>query len=141
MGATGTGKSTVCTFLLDCALCTNRAHPITTPGPPWFEQFINLASGSEFVVSDSQQSCTAKVEATEAFDVGQHRVILIDTPGFNDTNLTDKQVLQLIVTYLEASYVKFSFPPKKLRLNLYADTEGASSSLVFSTSTISPLSG
>ena len=92
---------------------TERAHPVSTPGPTWFEQFINLASKSNFAVSDGPKSCTSGVQCTEPFSVGQHCVVLIDTPGFDDSTLTEMEVLRLIATYLETSYVKLSLPPQK----------------------------
>ena len=97
---------------------TKWAHPVSTLGPPWFEQFINLASKSHFDVNHGQVSYTDWVQVTEPFYVGRHRVVLIDTPGFDDTSLSDTDVLNIISVYLESSYVKLSLPAKKQRLNI-----------------------
>jgi predicted GTPase len=37
--------------------------------------------------------------------VENQSVTLVDTPGFNDTELTDRQVLERISTYLYERYV------------------------------------
>lgn len=76
MGATGSGKST----------------------------FINLASGSTFRVGNGLRSCTSEIDVTDAFDLDGRRVVLIDTPGFDDTQLSDTEVLQMIAAFLETSY-------------------------------------
>ena len=34
-------------------------------------------------------------------------VVLIDTPGFDDTNVSDVEILERIAKYLERSYVPF----------------------------------
>ena len=72
-------------------------------GPPRFAQFINLASGSSLEVGKGLQSCTNAVQAAETFDLDGRRVVLIDTPGFNDTTQSDTEVLRVIVAFLGAS--------------------------------------
>ncbi|KAH9931007.1 P-loop containing nucleoside triphosphate hydrolase protein [Fomitopsis serialis] len=72
MGPTGTGKST----------------------------FLNLASGSKFGVGTSLQSETAVIQPTEPFKVGSQRVVLVDTPGFDDTLKSDREILSMIAEYL-----------------------------------------
>ncbi|CAL1707967.1 unnamed protein product [Somion occarium] len=74
MGALGTGKST----------------------------FINLVSGSNFQVGPG--SSTTQVQSSQPFDVGGRRIVLIDTPGFDDTTRTDTDILRMIATYLENTY-------------------------------------
>ncbi|KAI0091159.1 P-loop containing nucleoside triphosphate hydrolase protein [Irpex rosettiformis] len=76
MGPTGSGKST----------------------------FINLVSGSKLPVSDSLRSCTNTVQESEIFYVSGHPVTLIDTPGFDDTIMSDTDVLKLIASYLTTTY-------------------------------------
>ncbi|KAI0080988.1 hypothetical protein K474DRAFT_1657166 [Panus rudis PR-1116 ss-1] len=76
MGPTGTGKSS----------------------------FINLASGSDFAVGDGLKSCTAAVSESDPFMVDGNHVTLIDTPGFDDTTLSDLEVLKLIAVYLASTY-------------------------------------
>ncbi|KAG6373445.1 P-loop containing nucleoside triphosphate hydrolase protein [Boletus reticuloceps] len=62
--------------------------------------FINLASGSNLREGSSLESCTDEVQTSTPFHVGRQQVVLIDTPGFDDTNLTDTDVLKLIAAYL-----------------------------------------
>lgn len=76
MGATGSGKST----------------------------FINLISGSSLGVGRGLQSCTDAVQIAGAFHLDGRRVVLIDTPGFDDTTRSDTDVLKMIAAFLETSY-------------------------------------
>ncbi|KAL0057012.1 hypothetical protein AAF712_016367 [Marasmius tenuissimus] len=72
MGTTGSGKST----------------------------FINLASGGQLDVGDTLQSCTNVVDLSPAFLVGSKTVLLVDTPGFDDTTKTETEILSMLATYL-----------------------------------------
>ncbi|KAF9781351.1 P-loop containing nucleoside triphosphate hydrolase protein [Thelephora terrestris] len=83
MGATGSGKSTI---------------------SPSFIKFINLVSGSGFDVGKGLRSCTNSVQVAGAFNLDGRRVVLIDTPGFNDTTQSDTEILRTIVAFLGASY-------------------------------------
>ncbi|KAI0071419.1 hypothetical protein K474DRAFT_1669017 [Panus rudis PR-1116 ss-1] len=76
MGATGSGKTT----------------------------FINLLSGSKLRVGYGLHSCTAEVEAAQPFIVDGRSVTLIDTPGFDDTNKTEAEILALISQFLATTY-------------------------------------
>ncbi|OCH84041.1 hypothetical protein OBBRIDRAFT_808536 [Obba rivulosa] len=76
MGATGSGKS----------------------------QFINLASESSMTVGNGLMSCTGEVEYSRPFDLCGRRVVLIDTPGFDDTTKSDTDILKLIAHNLETTY-------------------------------------
>ncbi|PVF93006.1 hypothetical protein CPB86DRAFT_687764, partial [Serendipita vermifera] len=76
MGPTGTGKST----------------------------FINLASGSTQETNTGLRSCTTKVEATKPFLVNGRQVVLLDTPGFNDTSKGDIDILEEIADYMVKNY-------------------------------------
>ncbi|KAF9237660.1 P-loop containing nucleoside triphosphate hydrolase protein [Melanogaster broomeanus] len=62
--------------------------------------FINLASGSNLRVGSGLESCTNEVQTSLPFNVGGQQVVLIDTPGFDDTTLTDTDVLRIIAAYL-----------------------------------------
>ncbi|KAG8954092.1 hypothetical protein FRC03_011572 [Tulasnella sp. 419] len=79
MGATGAGKST----------------------------FINTTAGSNLVVGDSLESETKDIAIAE-FDYRNHRIVLIDTPGFDDTNLSNTDILQTIAGWLEFAHEKGS---------------------------------
>lgn len=79
MGATGTGKST----------------------------FANLASGTwDLQVADNLKSCTTTVEHTKPFYLDGVPVTLIDTPGFDDSVVSDSDILKSIASYLAASFEK-----------------------------------
>ena len=90
MGATGSGKSSVSSVRL----------VITTRSSPGFLQFINLASGSSLQVGHDLESCTVEVQLADVFTVDGRRVILIDTPGFDDTSMSDMDILRLIAAFL-----------------------------------------
>lgn len=100
-GSSGSGKSTVRLVLawigspLKLAIYLSLALPKLT-------QFINLASGSSFGVGHGIQSCTNAVQVTSGFDLDGRRVVLIDTPGFDDTTLSDSDVLRMIAAFLKA---------------------------------------
>jgi predicted GTPase len=65
------------------------------------KQFINLASGANFSVGHGLASCTAQVQMAPSFQLGDRTVNLIDTPGFDDTDKSDAEVLEEIAAYLE----------------------------------------
>ncbi|KAG8736014.1 hypothetical protein FRC10_009887 [Ceratobasidium sp. 414] len=75
-GATGTGKST----------------------------FINDASGANLLVGHSQGSCTELVEPAPRFELNGREIQLIDTPGFDDTNFSDTEILERIGQFLKLSH-------------------------------------
>ncbi|OBZ66269.1 hypothetical protein A0H81_13768 [Grifola frondosa] len=66
--------------------------------------FINLISKSALQVGDSLESCTEEVDLATECEVSGRKVHLIDTPGFDDTEKTQADVLVDIASYLEHSY-------------------------------------
>jgi hypothetical protein len=84
-----------------------------TPGYPaenqLYYQFINLASGANQAISNSLRSCTTEVQATQSFPVHGHNIILLDTPGSNDTIQGYVDMLDEIVIaeYMKRTYVVF----------------------------------
>lgn len=68
-------------------------------------QFINLLSGSDLRIGTELESCTSDVQISRPFEVDGHTITLIDTPGFDDTKLSDTNVLNMIAAYLSYSYV------------------------------------
>ena len=66
-------------------------------------QFINKASDSHLVVGKDLESCTAEVALANVFNLDGRRVILIDTPGFDDTTQSDTDILKLIAAFLATS--------------------------------------
>ena len=75
----------------------------TSHSRPRFTQFVNLVSGSNLATSDELESCTNAVQPGKPFDLDGRRVVLIDTPGFDDTVRSDVDVLNMIAAFLETS--------------------------------------
>jgi GTPase Era involved in 16S rRNA processing len=69
-------------------------------------QFINLATGQDHaIVGHKLRSCTQEVQAFSVpHPIDSNRnVVFIDTPGFDDTNTKDTDVLQAIAEWLETT--------------------------------------
>jgi predicted GTPase len=58
--------------------------------------FINLVSGSDFRIGRGLKSCTKTVQVSKPFELDDRPVILIDTPGFDDTEKSDTDILHII---------------------------------------------
>jgi len=72
----------------------------TWPSP----QFINIASGSKFLIGKGLNSCTDVVQVSDPFELDGRKVTLIDTPGFDDTTKSDTDVLRIISEYLASEW-------------------------------------
>ena len=59
-------------------------------------------------MSGDEDSCTSTVESAPPFELDSRRVILYDTPGFDDSHMSDTDVLKIIVKELEVQEVLFS---------------------------------
>ena len=46
------------------------------------------------------ESCTAEVQLADEFTLDGRQVILIDTPGFDDTSKCDADILKIIAAFL-----------------------------------------
>ena len=57
-----------------------------------------MASGSSLRVTKAFG--TSEVQLSEEFTLNGRRVVLIDTPGFDDVNSSDTDVLRLITKFL-----------------------------------------
>lgn len=66
-------------------------------------KFVNDASGGELRVGHKQHACTQDVETSPVFQVDGRNVVLFDTPGFDDTHMSDTEVLQRIAGFLTTS--------------------------------------
>ena len=78
MGQTGSGKST----------------------------FINLATQSDKLrVGHSITSCTSTVDIADPFELDGRQVVLLDTPGFNDTTKSEAEVLRIVASEFETQCV------------------------------------
>jgi len=75
-----------------------------------------MASGSHLRIGVNLESCTAEVQLADEFTLDRRPVILIDTPGFDDTNKSDTDVLKLIAAFLATTWVAF-FTVNPIRFN------------------------
>ncbi|KAG6856638.1 hypothetical protein H0H87_002228 [Tephrocybe sp. NHM501043] len=69
--------------------------------------FINVATQStSVIVSDDLASCTQEVQAISYPhpDGSGRNIVFVDTPGFDDTEKTDFQVLEQIADWLKETY-------------------------------------
>ena len=46
------------------------------------------------------KSCTTEVQLAEKFTLDGRKVLLVDTPGFDDTSKSDAEVLEMIAAFL-----------------------------------------
>ncbi|KDQ22918.1 hypothetical protein PLEOSDRAFT_1051259 [Pleurotus ostreatus PC15] len=67
--------------------------------------FISYAcrKASKDLIGHNLESCTSKVQPIR-ITTGTHNVILVDTPGFDDTNMSDTRVLGMIADWLLETY-------------------------------------
>ncbi|KAG8780200.1 hypothetical protein FRC12_023351 [Ceratobasidium sp. 428] len=63
--------------------------------------FINDASRAELSVGHGLATQTKEIQASPVFQVGGRDVQLYDTPGFDDTVLTDMQILNKLANFFE----------------------------------------
>jgi hypothetical protein len=66
---------------------------------------MNISSGSSLLVGHSLHSSTDRIQVSPRFRCTGRDVVLVDTPGFNDTDMSDVEVLKKIATYLKDTYV------------------------------------
>lgn len=65
--------------------------------------FVSNCTGHAVTIGHGLYSCTNSISAFQYTKHGQ-RIFLIDTPGFNDTSRSDIETLEILATYLGASY-------------------------------------
>ncbi|CAE6423728.1 unnamed protein product [Rhizoctonia solani] len=66
--------------------------------------FANVASGDSMRVGRGLKSCTQKVEPTTMFTVDGKPVVVIDCPGFDDTYLSETEILKSLAGFLTVAY-------------------------------------
>jgi GTPase Era involved in 16S rRNA processing len=74
------------------------------------QQLIDLLSGQKIKrVGHALQSFTSEVQAIRIRGSIENsdRLVLVDTPGFDDTNLSDYEILTLIGEWLSTTYIPF----------------------------------
>ena len=54
-------------------------------------------------VGEDLGSCTSEIQESNEFNLDGRRVVLIDTPGFDDTHKSDTDVLKSIAEFLGES--------------------------------------
>ena len=64
---------------------------------------MNQISKSQLEIGDDLESCTSDIQISEVFSLEDRQVVLIDTPGFDDTNKSDTDVLKLIAGFMGAT--------------------------------------
>ncbi|KAF9115033.1 hypothetical protein BGX27_009151 [Mortierella sp. AM989] len=64
---------------------------------------IREISGQDAKVGHNLESCTQKIQEVRCQIAGQS-VVLLDTPGFDDTNRSDTEVLEGVAEFLEGLY-------------------------------------
>ncbi|KAF8602540.1 hypothetical protein BDV93DRAFT_557317 [Ceratobasidium sp. AG-I] len=93
----------------------DRYVPSETPDPHYIAMyggtgvgkstFVNDAAGREMMpVGHDLRSCTQQVMASDIFEVDGQSIVLLDTPGFDDTTISDADTLKRIAEFLESMY-------------------------------------
>ncbi|KAF4985277.1 hypothetical protein FGRMN_11241 [Fusarium graminum] len=67
--------------------------------------FIQRVTGQNVKVGHNLLSETSSVQEVH-FIADQHPVTLVDTPGFDDTELSDTEVLTILTNWLQTSYIE-----------------------------------
>ncbi|KAJ3544808.1 hypothetical protein NMY22_g2656 [Coprinellus aureogranulatus] len=102
---------------LEDGRATDIVIPVMGPTKAGKSSFLNRLAGSRtFEVGGRLASCTSSigslvlsanmVPAHLLQDLGSRRIVLVDTPGFDDTHMGDEEVLNRIVNWLTSSYRK-----------------------------------
>ncbi|KIM39588.1 hypothetical protein M413DRAFT_193634 [Hebeloma cylindrosporum] len=109
--AQGDSSLTLDAAILEDCRNTDIVIPIMGPTGAGKSTFINFVLGSERMeVGHDIDSCTADlfrvvIDPIPGFpDLRDHRLVLLDTPGFDDTFVDDVEILKRIATWLAASY-------------------------------------
>ncbi len=98
MGDTGVGKSMV----------RYLGHPA---GIPFLKacQFVKHAVRAEVKTGDKLTSRTQEIQVIRCHNPAQNSdVLLVDTPGFDDTLKADAEILEQIVRWLKETFEKSS---------------------------------
>ncbi|OBZ66326.1 hypothetical protein A0H81_13775 [Grifola frondosa] len=66
--------------------------------------FINLVSGSNLRVGNGLESCTDEIGIATPCKISGKDVLLVDTPGFDDTQKTQADILKEIAAFLRKTY-------------------------------------
>lgn len=95
MGATGVGSQ----------LYVDQLSPMWQIAHGSMIPFINRASGSYLKEGDDLDSCMSKISRSDTFELRGHTIQLIDMPAFNDSGISNTQVLRKIVLFLKMVWI------------------------------------
>jgi hypothetical protein len=107
IGQTGSGKSQVCPSTL------KHLNPFFTNSENSSTRSLTLSlarKGPRRRAGDSLTSVTQDLAAYRILDHERYesRIVLVDTPGFDDTKRTDEQILKLIGHWLKKTCVQLN---------------------------------
>jgi predicted GTPase len=93
MGPTGSGKSNV----------RDMPYIIVFSISPGLKIIDTLTNQPGKRAGSRLESCTTEVRAVRVFNHPIHgdHLVLVDTPGFDDTNKSDLQILQMVSNWLQ----------------------------------------
>lgn len=83
--------------------------PVMGPTGVGKSTFINHIAGNSVKVGHNLKSCTAElqpvvVNSSQHSQLGGQRLVIVDTPGFDDTYVSDSEILQRIALWLADAY-------------------------------------
>ncbi|KZT01504.1 uncharacterized protein LAESUDRAFT_731067 [Laetiporus sulphureus 93-53] len=90
--------------------------------------FVNLVSGSNFTVGNEMQSCTETIDMAE-FQLSDQKVVILDTPGFDDTERPQADVLHQIATFLQKMYENGTKPTGMIYMHRISDNRMTGSAI------------
>jgi predicted GTPase len=78
-------------------------------------QIIDTLTGQKTRAAKSLKSCADGVSAHRVLDHEKYgnKLVLVDTPGFDATHKTDKQILEMISKWMTKTYASFLDLPRK----------------------------
>ena len=99
MGPTGSGKSRVSFILLDHAMSANCP-----------QQIIDILTGQNMRAGTGSEIVTNEITAHRVLRHAKYRdkLVLVDTPGFDNTHKGDTQTLKMVSEWLAKTYVEVS---------------------------------
>jgi GTPase Era involved in 16S rRNA processing len=68
-------------------------------------QFIGTATKSDVGVGHELQSCTTEINMVklnwvDSYETTDFDIVFVDTPGFDDTNKSDVEILEMLADWL-----------------------------------------
>jgi len=68
------------------------------------EKFINVATGVDAGVGHDLESCTSEIGIVK-MTYPDFNIVLVDTPGLDNTKITDSDILKIISDWLGITYI------------------------------------